>query len=406
MRRLYFTVTNDLRYDQRMIRICGTLADAGYQVTLVGRKLPHSVDLIPQPFAQKRLYCFFTKGKLFYAEYNFRLLLFLLFRRMDLICAIDLDTIVPCYLVSRLKRIPRVYDAHELFCEMKEIVNRPAIYRVWKAIERRLVPHFRHGYTVNEQIAAEFERMYGVKYQTVRNLPQLRALAGPSEAGAGGYSLRQQNHFISDTSNSVPGSGASVQQRADHGVSDAYRQQPYLLYQGAVNEGRCFETLIPAMQHVGARLEVCGTGNFFEQAKALAERFGVEQKLIFRGAVEPERLWDFTVHARAGITLFENSSRSNYLSLANRFFDYIQAGIPQLCVNYPAYREINDQYRVALLIDVPDTESITAALNRLLSDHALYAELQQNCLAAREALNWQQEKKKLLQFYSEIIPLG
>lgn len=364
MKRLYFTVTNDLRYDQRMHRICGTLAAAGYRVTLVGRKLPRSAVLSSQPFLQKRLRCFFTKGKLFYAEYNLRLLVFLLFKRVDLICAIDLDTIVPCYLISCIKGIPRVYDAHELFCEMKEIATRPAIYRMWKAVERRMVPRFPNGYTVNKQIAVEFERMYGVKYQSIRNVPLLQMLPAARQSGR------------------------------------------YLLYQGAVNEGRCFETLIPAMRKVDAKLVICGTGNFFNQAKALARHYGVEKKLVFEGLVEPDRLRGVTVDAWAGITLFDNHSRSNYLSLGNRFFDYMQAGIPQLCVNYPAYREINDKYEVALLIDVPDEESIAVALRRLLADDELHARLRRNCLAAREVFNWEQEKTKLLQFYSEIIALG
>ena len=37
--------------------------------------------------------------------------------------------------------------------------------------------------------------------------------------------------------------------------------------------------------------------------------------------------------------------------MPNKFFDYIHAGVPQLCVNYPVYREINDQYTVAVMID-------------------------------------------------------
>src|SRR5919206_4397846 len=100
MKRLVFTVTNDLIYDQRMIRICTSLQGAGYQVTLIGRKTKQSKPLVQRPFAQKRLFCFFSKGKLFYAEYNAKLFFYLLFKKLDLISAIDLDTILPCFLVS------------------------------------------------------------------------------------------------------------------------------------------------------------------------------------------------------------------------------------------------------------------------------------------------------------------
>src|SRR5689334_10089007 len=98
--RIYFTVTNDLTYDQRMHRICHSLAIAGYDVTLVGRRLKNSLPLEQKSFRQKRLRCFFNKGSWFYREYNIRLFLYLLFCKMDGICAIDLDTILPCLYIS------------------------------------------------------------------------------------------------------------------------------------------------------------------------------------------------------------------------------------------------------------------------------------------------------------------
>src|SRR5690349_11491904 len=102
MKKIVFTVTNDLSYDQRMIRICTSLSANGFSVKLVGRKMPASVPLSSRSFEQVRLNCFFHKGKLFYAEYNLRLFFYLLTQQMNCICAIDLDTILPCYAVSYL----------------------------------------------------------------------------------------------------------------------------------------------------------------------------------------------------------------------------------------------------------------------------------------------------------------
>ena len=358
MKQLVFTVTNDLSFDQRMIRICTSLSQAGYQVLLVGRKMQGSVPLTEQPFRQKRLSCFFGQGKGFYIEYNIRLFLYLIFNKMDIICAIDLDTILPCYWVSVLRRIPRVYDAHELFCEMKEVVTRPPIYRFWKRVERFAVPRFRSGYTVNQPIADAFKEMYGVDYSVIRNVPVLQPLTIP------------------------------------------VKKEKYILYQGTVNEGRSFETLIPAMKQVAARLIICGDGNFMEQARKLVAIHGLAEKVIFKGRILPHELRDYTVNAWIGVTLFENKGLSNYYSLANRFFDYMQAGIPQLGVDYPVYREINNQYPIAVLINDLSPDSIAEQLNRLLNDELLYKELQQNCVAARTVFNWQQEEKKLLAFYS------
>jgi glycosyltransferase involved in cell wall biosynthesis len=361
VRSIYLTVTTDLSFDQRMIRICTSLAEAGYQVTLVGRKRKASIPITPAPFRQVRLHCIFEKGKLFYAEYNIRLFFYLLFQRMDAICAIDLDTILPCLWVSRIKRIPRIYDAHELFCEMKEIVSRPAIYRAWKWIERHTVPHFKYGYTVNEPIAQEFNRMYGTDYSVIRSI----ALLDPALQ-------------------SVP-------------------KERYILYQGAVNEGRSFETLIPAMQWVDIPLYICGDGNFMPQARKLARQYNVEQKVIFKGMLPPDLLRSYTSKAYIGITIFENKGLSNYYSLANRFFDYIHAGVPQLCVDYPVYRSINNLHPVAVLLDDLSAESIASNINALLNNEAKWKQLHEACIRAAKELSWQNEEKKLVGFYKQIL---
>lgn len=360
-KKLFFTVTNDLSFDQRMIRICNSLAMEGYDVTLVGRKTSNSVPVINQKFRQIRLNCFFETGKLFYVEFNFRLLLFLLFNKMDLVCAIDLDTIVPCLLASKLKRIPQVYDAHELFCEMQEIVTRPAIYRIWKRVEKFCVPRFRLGYTVNQPIADEFSAMYAVHYDVIRSISVLRDDPLP---------VKKEN---------------------------------YILYQGSVNEGRSFDTLIPAMKNVNAKLFICGDGNYLTQTKNLVAANNLEDKVIFQGKIHPEQLLHFTRGAQIGLTLFEKTGFSNFLSLANRFFDYMHAGVPQICVNYPAYQEINNKYEIAVLINDLQPETISAACNLLLNDHALHERLSKNCLLARQEFNWQQEEKKLLAFYKKIF---
>lgn len=357
---IYLTVTNDLTYDQRMIRICLSLANNGHKIILVGRKLRSSLPLKKMPFDQKRLSCFFSKGKFFYLEYNMRLFFYLLPKKTDCFCAIDLDTILPVLFCSKIKKTTRVYDAHELFCEMKEIITRPNIYRVWKRIEEFAVPKFVNGYTINKPIAKEFKKMYDRDYAIIRSI-----------------AIKQD-------------------------FEPARKEAPFILYQGAVNEGRSFETLIPAMKLVNAPLIIAGDGNFFEQAKDLVAKNILQEKIIFKGKIEPHFLKDLTRQAAIGITLFDDKGLSNYYSLANRFFDYMQACIPQLCVNYPAYEEINNEFEIAILIDDLSPDSIATQLNRMLEDKDLYSHLQQNCLKAREIYNWQNEEKKLLEFYERI----
>jgi glycosyltransferase involved in cell wall biosynthesis len=359
-KRIVCTVTNDLNYDQRMIRICTTLAEAGYDVTLVGILRKKSKPLTERPFKQVRLSVVAEQGKLMYAHYWIKLFFWLLFRKADILCAIDLDTILPVFYVSRIRGLKRVYDAHEIFTDLKEVISRPSVHKMWLWIAQHTVPRFPVGYTIGESYAGDFEKRYGVRYQVVRNATILRPVTIPP------------------------------------------KKERYVLYQGAVNVGRCFEQLIPAMKQVNARLIICGEGNFYAEAMALAKKHGLEDKVIFKGYVPPAQLVEYTMQAYIGITLFEDTSLSNRLSMANRFFDYMHSGVPQLCNRYPEYERVNSQFEVGTLIDDTTPDAIAAALNSMLENDTRYKVLQQNCLKAREIYCWQEQAKTLVSVYDSL----
>lgn len=358
--RIVFTVTNDLNFDQRMIRICTTLAEAGYDVTIIGFKKKKSPPLQKRPYRQIRLPIIVERSKLMYADFWMKLFFRLLFIRADIFCAIDLDTILPVYYASSIRKKKRAYDAHELFTELKEVTDKPLSLKIWSWIERLTVPKF-PGYTVGDGCARYFREKYGVEYAVVRSATVLRPITIPE------------------------------------------KKDKYILYQGAVNVGRCFEELIPAMQYVDAPLIICGEGNFYNETRDLVRQYNVEDKVTFKGYVPPDELRQYTLNAWVGITLFEPNSKSNQNSLANRFFDYMHSGIPQLCVNYYEYKRINQEFEICSLIDDVKPETIAAALNRLLTDEAYHKRLEENCLKARERYCWQQETKTLLKFYDQLV---
>ncbi len=264
-KKIVLPVINDLNYDQRMIRICTSLAQAGYDVTLVGIKRKSSKPLIERPFKQVRIPMIVEQSKLMYVHFWTAVFFFMLFRKADIFCAIDLDTIMPVYYVSKIRGKKRVYDAHEIFTDLKEVISRPPVHKMWTWIANHAIPHFPVGYTIGECYAEEFKR-YGVNYGVVRNATILRPVHIPE------------------------------------------KKERFILYQGAVNVGRCFEQLIPAMQHVNAQLIICGAGNFYEQAQALAQQYRLENKVIFKGYVPPAQLGEYTLQAWVGITLFEDTS--------------------------------------------------------------------------------------------------
>jgi glycosyltransferase involved in cell wall biosynthesis len=373
--RLVFAVTTDLSYDQRMQRTCASLAQAGYSVLLIGWQRPASVPLGPQPYAQHRLRGWFQHGKLFYLEYNLRLLLYLLGQRATAWACADLDAALPTWLRARLGGQPFVYDAHELFTEVPEVVARPRVQRAWQWVENFIVPRARLRYTVGPALARLFEARHpGCPFAVVRNVP------------------------VDDAQTVVDKEPLPV----------ANTQPPIVLYQGALNVGRGLAELLAAMPQVPARLVICGEGDCSAALRQQAAALGLvaSGQVEFRGYVLPVALRALTAQATVGIMLLENTGLSYYYSLANKFFDYVQAGIPQLCIDFPEYRALNARYEVAELVPDLAPATLAAALARLLpggQPGPRYQQLAANCRRARAEWNWQQEEKTLVQLYRHLL---
>ncbi|MEY4906060.1 MAG: hypothetical protein RLZZ292_3875 [Bacteroidota bacterium] len=389
MKKIIFTVTNDLIYDRRMLRIGTSLAKAGFNVWLVGRQLPDSQSFDNPYIKPHRFSLFFNKGKLFYIEYNIRLFFWLLTQRFDIIGGIDLDSILPCYFSAKIKNILRggystlgkltfgkllkfperpaikiIYDAHELFSETPEVVRRPMIRRVWLAIERFVVPKVDAAYTVSQSVADEFERRYGRRFGLIRNLP-----------------LRQIIPINSEINSEIK----------------------IILYQGALNEGRGLEAAIEAMQFVeNAELWLIGEGDLSQILRGAVERLGLQGKVKFLGFIVPDELPFYTAKADIGIHISEDKGLSYRYSLANKFLDYIQSEVPQICTQFPEYQRLNEQYHVGILIEKTDVQLLVSALNRFLNDETFYQEIKENCRQAAGELCWEKEEKLLIDLYRNV----
>lgn len=360
VKRVVFTVTNDLNYDQRMIRICNSMIEAGYNVLLVGREKKNSKPLIKQSFEQYRMKLLFEKGKLFYIEYNLRLFFFLLVHYFDLVCGIDLDSIIPCVWSGKLKRKPCLYDAHELFTETPEVERRPVIKKFWLKVEKYAVKRVSRGLCVSEGLANYFNNKYGKDFRIIRNFPTKANL------------------------------------------KIELKSQKIILYQGTLNEGRGLETLIQAMKFVDAKLVLAGEGDLSNQLRSQVKELNLENKVEFKGFISPSDLKMLTRLSYIGINLLEARSKNYYHSLANKFFDYTEAGIPSLNMNFPEYKKLNTEFEVAILVDSLEAEKISNSLNILLNNEQFYLRLKQNCLVAREKWNWEIEKEKLILAFKEI----
>lgn len=362
------SVINDLVTDSRVHKTCFALEECGYKVVLIGRKLPNSLPLPSWNFVSFRMNLFFKKGPLFYFFFNLRLLLKLLVTKADLLYSNDLDTLLPNFLVSRLKGIPLIYDSHELFCEVPELMHSPLKRKIWLKIESYIVPKLKTCITVNDSIAGIFSAKYHVVFHSIRNISDPPAEFKP----------------VSRKELKLP------------------EDKKIILLQGAgINIDRGAEELVDAMSEVkNAVLLIIGSGDVWETLKKKITTLNLEQKVFLIDKLPKTRLMQYTANADLGLSIDKNTNLNYFNSLPNKVFDYIHAGVPILASRLPEIEKIILNYAVGDFIVDHQPANIASKINELLQSPKLL-EYKSNTLYAKKELNWQSEKLKLIALIKE-----
>jgi glycosyltransferase involved in cell wall biosynthesis len=370
-KKIIVSVINDLVTDQRVAKVCQTLHDEGYNVTLVGRVLPNSLDLIDKPYKQVRMKLIFKKGPLFYASYSIRLFFYLLFNRADILHSNDLDTLLPNYIISRLKRIPLVYDSHEYFTGVPELENNIIAKKTWKFIEKNILPKLSNCITVNDSIANLYQEEYGVKFSVVRNVP-------------------------------FPWKKEIIKSRKELGIPE--NKFIVLLQGNGINMDRGAEELIEAMRLLNNdfHLYIIGDGDVIPTLKQMVLHTDIKEKVNITGKMPYESLKQYTVNADLGVTMDKDTNINYRFSLPNKIFDYIQAGVPVLSSPLVELKKIIDDYGVGNVVEKITPEEIANSIKMLKSNPELLAQYRKNCAFAAENLHWNTEKENILKIYSDI----
>ncbi len=365
-KRLIASVTNDLVTDNRVHKICTTLSKMGFEVTLVGRKLKNSLP-IERPYRTVRMKLLFNKGPFFYAEYNIRLYLLLLFSSFDILLANDLDTLTANFIASRVKNKPLVYDSHEYFTEVPELVHRPQIKRIWEKLEQKMVPHIKIAYTVCESIANIYHEKYNVPFKVVRNLP----VAYTPETSA---------------------------------VESAVEKR--IIYQGSINAGRGLEQAILAMKYLeNVKLIIAGDGDIKAKLENLVLKENLSDRIEFAGRLPFDKLIKLTATAHLGLSIEEDLGLNYRYTLPNKLFDYIQARIPVLVSNLPEMAAIINQYKIGEITDSIEPELLAKRIDNALHNKEKRKIWHENLPIAAKELVWENEEKSIKEIYSDLLAL-
>jgi glycosyltransferase involved in cell wall biosynthesis len=325
--RAIVSVTNDLYTDNRVNKVCLFLMQQGYEVLLIGRQKKDSLQLSERPYKTKRIVLLFEKGALFYAAFNIRLFLFLLFKRCDLLVSNDLDTLVANYTACKFKPGTRlVYDSHEYFTEVPELINRPRIKKIWEGIEGWIFPKLKTVYTVNDSIAKLYREKYKKEIFVVRNV-------------------------------SPKWNGSATLRKIELGIAE---NQFVVILQGAgINIDRGAEEAVEAMRSLpNVVLLIVGDGDVVPELKKYVETNHLVERVKFIGKKPYSEMMQYTALADVGLTLDKPSNLNYRFSLPNKVFDYLHATTPVICTDLPEVAGLIRKYDAGIVLSELTTDKL------------------------------------------------
>ncbi|MBK6833505.1 MAG: glycosyltransferase [Bacteroidetes bacterium] len=368
-KRVIVSVINDLLTDQRVHKTCMVFHEHGYEVLLVGRKKRDSIDLPARPYKTKRMKLLFEKGVPFYATFQIRLFFFLLFKKKTVLFSNDLDTLLPNYLNKKLSGATLIYDSHELFCEVPELVHTPTKKRIWEKVEKSIVPKLKYCITVNKSIANWFEEKYKVKFNVVRNIgnpPTITKIKSREELG-----LPTDKKIVL-----IQGSGINIQRGA--------------------------EETVEAFQYINdAVLYIIGGGDVIEQLKQMVKELKLENKVFIKGKMPADELYHYTANVDLGLTIDKDNNINYHFSLPNKLFDFINASVPILSTPLPEIKAVIDAYNIGDFIQSHEPKHIASKIEEMLNS-TNYNTWKENTKKAKLENNWQEEKKVLASIIQQI----
>lgn len=366
-KKIIVSVISDLVTDQRVQKECNTLHKMGYQVLLVGRKSDRNFVLKELAYKTIRFQNLFAKGPWMYLVFNVQLFVYLLFAKADILWANDLDTLLPNFIVSRLKKSTLIYDSHEYFTES---VYKRSSKKLWEMLEQKLFPRLKNVITVNNSIKNIYENKYNVPVTVIRNVP---------------YPFKRTN-----TGN----------------VSVLPAQTKNLIIQGmGLNENRGSEEAISMMQHLpdDFHLYFVGSGTILDKLKKMVVDLKLQLKISFIDPLPYDKMMHITMQGFLGL-IFEkiDVSHEHLFSLPNKLFDYVHAGIPVLSTEAVEIKSIITQFNIGTFVHNLNPEEMAKKVMEISEDKEKYYLWKRNTVTASKDLNWENEEKILINFMEHL----
>ena len=376
MAKICMLVTNSVRKDPRVRKEAMSAISAGHDVTVIGIKdqnydqhfidnAPYKIvliDYIKNPY--KRFHpMWFIAGATKAVKYNRGFIQEILKVNPDLIHANDYDTLSAGFHASKKCNAKLVYDSHEVATGSILAEKYKPVRTYIRLKEGHIIRKAYAVISVSNAAAAYLAKLYSIPTpHVITNCPAYYELDAKT----------QRNPIFE------------------------------VLYQGIMSHGRGYEEFIKSAKYSAREINyiIRGYGETKGELIELAKREGVDDRVIFAAPVEINELIPIAAKSAVGVVLTMPVCINYNMTVSNKLFEYIQAGLPVILSNVPEHVYLNDKYHIGIVIDEVTPEQIASAIDKLFKDRAFYDQIKTNVLKAKRELSWENFEEKLLDIYN------
>jgi glycosyltransferase involved in cell wall biosynthesis len=287
----------------------------------------------------------------------------------DYIHCNDLNTLLAGFMVKTVRKIPLIYDAHEIYAEQFPVDQRSDRWHAfYTGLERQLIRHTDARMTVCDAIGDYFQEQYGSgKVFTVRNMPSVRFLPPKT-------------------------------------ILERKVASPRFLYHGLFFAFRGLEEVIDAAAHLkDGHIFLRGLGYHEQALKQRVVEKGVQDRVTFLPAVAVDDLVGKATEFDVGLNPFVSACKNTEVCLPNKFFEYTMAGLASACTNLIELSSHVNRYDLGVLFEPGSATALAEGLNELARDRDRLQQCRENAYwAAYRELNWETERRKVGEVYASI----
>lgn len=180
-----------------------------------------------------------------------------------------------------------------------------------------------------------------------------------------------------------------------------------LCHEGSLSFSRGLKEMVEAVDQFRDKIFLKIVGDVFGEEKEWLEseilRRGLEGNISRTGWLSYRKVNDEVAACHAGLIVFREEMGNRMSGPPNKLFNYMNAGLPVVSVNFPEIKTIVSEEKCGVLFGGQSVKSICLALTELLSDKARLKTMGENGQrAVRDRYSWEQMEARLMEAYKEM----